>query len=117
MLAQEPVPASSLLGEVTHAMNASSNDAEAKRQTAVWHGSDSDDELAARMLATTRVRAGYFTASGRSPSAELAWVDTDRGRFSSRYVTDPAGRRSTAHTPVGRDEPVSQLAGLLRDAQ
>ncbi|HYS39379.1 MAG TPA: ESX secretion-associated protein EspG [Pseudonocardiaceae bacterium] len=83
------------------------------------HGSESDDEQAAHMLASARVRGGYFTARGRDRalSAELAWIDTDRGRFSSRYVTDPAGRRSTAHTPVGRDELVAQLAGLLRDAQ
>jgi hypothetical protein len=79
------------------------------------HTTNSDDEHAARMLAGTRVRAGYFTARGRdrTRSAELAWVDTDRGRFSSRYVTDPAGRRCTAHTPVGRDELIAQLAGLL----
>jgi hypothetical protein len=79
------------------------------------HTTNSDDEHAARMLAGTRVRAGYFTARGRdrTRSAELAWVDTDRGRFSSRYVTDPAGRRCTTHTPVGRDELITQLAGLL----
>ncbi|HEY3606831.1 MAG TPA: ESX secretion-associated protein EspG [Pseudonocardiaceae bacterium] len=79
------------------------------------HTANSADEQATRMLADVRVRAGYFTVRGRhqSWSTELAWVDTDRGRFSSRYVTDPAGRRSTAHTPVGRDELVAQLAGLL----
>jgi hypothetical protein len=79
------------------------------------HIANSDDEHATRMLAGTRVRAGYFTTRGRdrTRSAELAWVDTDRGRFSSRYVTDPAGRRCTTHTPVGRDELISQLAGLL----
>jgi hypothetical protein len=83
------------------------------------HTANSDDEQATRMLADTRVRAGYFTVRGRQQarSAELAWVDTDRGRFSSRYVTDPAGRRSTAHTPVGRDQLVAQLAGLLTAGQ
>jgi hypothetical protein len=83
------------------------------------HASNSDDEHAARMLASTRVRAGYFTARGRDRalSTKLAWVDTDRGRFSSRYVTDSAGRRSTAHTPVGRNELVAQIAGLLQDTR
>lgn len=83
------------------------------------HTANSADERAARMLADVRVRAGYFTVRGRheAQSTNLAWVDTDRGRFSSRYVTDPAGRRSTAHTPVGRDELVAQLAGLLRQSR
>jgi hypothetical protein len=82
---------------------------------------DSDGEQAARMLAGRRVRAGYFTARRRDDSGTvhtstaLAWVDTDRGRFSSRFVVDAAGRRYTAHTPVGRDDLVTQLAALLAD--
>jgi hypothetical protein len=78
----------------------------------------SADDAATPMLAGARRRAGYFTAlirCGTRRSAELAWVDTDQGRFSSRYVRDPTGARCTAHTPVGRNELVAQLTDLLAD--
>ncbi|HEX4703162.1 MAG TPA: ESX secretion-associated protein EspG [Pseudonocardiaceae bacterium] len=77
---------------------------------------DSDDDKATPMLASPRRRAGYFIAKvrvGTHTSSELAWVDTDLGRFSSRYVRDPTGARCTAHTHVGRDELVAQLTQLL----
>jgi EspG family len=73
-----------------------------------------DGDPAVPMLARPRRRAGYFTAHRRGEvSSELAWVDTDRGRFSSRFVLDPTGSRCTAHTPVGRDDLVAQLTDLL----
>lgn len=64
-----------------------------------------DDEQARRMLATRRERAGYFTVYGRDrrgrvvASPELAWTDTERGRFVSRSRTDGSGRRFTTHEP------------------
>jgi hypothetical protein len=79
---------------------------------------DGTDDTATPMLASARRRAGYFTAllrCGTTRSAELAWVDTDQGRFSSRYIRDPTGARCTAHTPVGRNELVAQLTDLLTD--
>ncbi len=76
----------------------------------------------APMLDRARLRGGYFVARSRrdcgctGTSTELTWVDTDVGRFSSRFVLDQTGRRYTKHTPVGRHELVAQLAELLVDA-
>lgn len=69
----------------------------------------------APILERARIRGGYFIARSRTlgshrTSAELAWVDTDRGRFSSRSV-----RGYTTHTPVGRHDLVAQLADLLSE--
>jgi hypothetical protein len=65
-----------------------------------------DDELARRMLASKRERAGYFTAYGLDrrgrvvQSPELAWTDTVKGRFVSRSRTANDGKQFTTHEPA-----------------
>ncbi len=78
-----------------------------------------DDELARRMLASRRERAGYFTAYGRDrrgsavQSPELAWTDTVHGRFVSRSRTVGSGRRFTTHEPATHATLVRGLRELV----
>lgn len=78
-----------------------------------------DDEVARRMLAVKRERAGYFTAHGFDrrgravPSPELAWTDTVRGRFVSRSRTARDGTRFTTHQPGSYPVLVTGLRELV----
>lgn len=78
-----------------------------------------DDEVARRMLAAKRERAGYFVAhrldrrghAVRSP--ELAWTDTVRGRFVSRSRTGGDGTRFSTHEPGTYPALVTALRELV----
>jgi hypothetical protein len=77
-----------------------------------------DSDEAKRMFTTPRIRAGFFTVYGQGDhgrdvsSPQLAWVDTEQGRFLSVAKTTSVGK-STLHAPAGKQELAAQLRELV----